>query len=152
MRAHFTDTWEGKPHSRDGSMPHAVNNAETNTRLNSPSPGSNPKYISPARCRTQEVISTSHSSITKRDRNADPLDAPVDVSFSINGYSMSFFSKVIGLETVPGEVADVNLRERMKFASNSVLGETPKFVGLGLLPANTADKLNSVLAPATRAR
>ena len=53
------------------------------------------------------------------------------------------------MEAVPGEVADVNARKRMNFASNYVLGETPKFVGLGILPANIADKLNSVFAPVT---
>ena len=41
--------------------------------------------------------------------------------------------------------------ERMNLASNSVLGETPKFVFLRLLPANTADKINFFFAPATRA-
>ena len=54
------------------------------------------------------------------------------------------------MEAVSGEVSDINARERMNFASNSVLGETPKLVDLGLSPANTADKLNSVLTPATR--
>ena len=38
----------------------------------------------------------------------------------------------------------------MNFASNSVFGETPNFVDLGLLPAHTADKLKSILIPATR--
>ena len=56
------------------------------------------------------------------------------------------------METVSAEVANVNPRERMNFASNSVLGETPKFVDLGLSPANTADKLKSVIGPATRVR
>ena len=34
--------------------------------------------------------------------------------------------------------------------SNSVFGETPKFVDLGLSPAHTTDKLKSVIFPATR--
>ena len=64
---------------------------------------------------------------------------------------MSYFSGVIGLEAVTGEVAYVNARKMMNLASTSVLGKTPKFVDLGLSPANTADKLNSVFAPTTRA-
>ena len=63
---------------------------------------------------------------------------------------MSYFSGVIGLESVSREVADVNACKRMNLASNAVLGETPSFVDLGLLPANTADKLNSVFTPATK--
>ena len=39
----------------------------------------------------------------------------------------------------------------MNFASNAVFGENPKFVDLGLLPAHTANKLKSVIGPATRA-
>ena len=55
------------------------------------------------------------------------------------------------METVSAEVADINPRERINFASNSVFGETPKFVDLGLSPAHTADKLKSVIGPATKA-
>ena len=56
---------------------------------------------------------------------------------------MSYFSGVSGAKTVSTEVADVNPCERVNFASNSVFGETPKFVDLGLSPAHTADKLKS---------
>ena len=35
--------------------------------------------------------------------------------------------------------------------SNSVFGETPKFVYLGLSPSHTTDKLKCIFAPATRA-
>ena len=55
------------------------------------------------------------------------------------------------METVSAEFSDINPRERMHFASNSVFGENPKFVDLGLSPAHTADKLKSVFVPATRA-
>ena len=135
---------------RYSTMPQDVNFAETESRLNSPSPGSKPNSIYPVRCRTQEFISISHFSIAKRYSNAKPLDAPIDGSLAVIGHSMSFFREVIGLETVPGEVADVNARKRMNFASNSVLGKTLKFLGLSLSPAHTADELNSVFAPATR--
>ena len=55
------------------------------------------------------------------------------------------------MKTVSAEVADVNPCKRMNFASNSVFSETPKVVDLELSPAHTADKLNSVFAPATSA-
>ena len=64
---------------------------------------------------------------------------------------MSNFSSIIGVETVSAEVADVNPRERMNLVNNYVFRKTPKFVDLGFSPTNTADKLNSVFAPATRA-
>ena len=63
---------------------------------------------------------------------------------------MSIFSKVIGLETVPGESADVYEREMMDFVSNSVIGKSLNFMDLGLLPANKMDKLNSIFDPTTR--
>ena len=55
------------------------------------------------------------------------------------------------METVSAEVTDVNPRERMNFASNSVFRKTPKFVDLGLSPTHIADKLKSIFVPATRA-
>ena len=136
--------WTG----RDNTTPRDVRSYEK-YMLISPRPGSNPNSFSPARFRNQEVISPSHPSITKRFRNAKTLDTPIDGHLAINSHSTSYFSGVIGLEAVSGYVADVNARERMKFASNSVLNETPKFVDLGLLPANTADKPNSAFATAT---
>ena len=39
----------------------------------------------------------------------------------------------------------------MKSVGNPVLGKTPKFVDLRLSNINTADKLNSIFAPITRA-
>ena len=117
---------------RDGSMPWDVNSSETNPRLNYTSPVSNPNSISQVLFGKQEVFIPSHSNISKRDRNAEPLDAPIDGYLAVNGHSTSFFRKVIGLEIVPREVVNVNACERMNLASNSVLGESPKFVGLGL--------------------
>ena len=55
------------------------------------------------------------------------------------------------MEKVSSEVADVNPREKMNFASNSIFVENPKFVDLGLSPAHTAYKLKSIFAPTTRA-
>ena len=55
------------------------------------------------------------------------------------------------MESVLEEVTDVNASERINPASNPVLGETPKFVDLRLLTVNTADKLNSIFSPVTRA-
>ena len=55
------------------------------------------------------------------------------------------------METVSAEVADVNPRGKMNFASNSIFGETPKFVDLGLSPAHTMDTLKTVIYPAARA-
>ena len=50
----------------------------------------------------------------------------------------------------PDEVADVNPCERVNFASNSIFGETPKFVDFGLSPSHTADRLKSIFIPANR--
>ena len=83
--------------------------------------------------------------------NAEPFDASINGFSAVNVHSKYYFSGVIGLGEVSAEVADVNLRKRMNFTSNSVLGKTPKFVDLGLLPAHTTDKLKSVIKPATRA-
>ena len=65
----------------------------------------------------------------------------------MNEHSTSYFIGVNGVVTVSAEVAKINPRERMNLGR----GVTPKFVDLGLSPTHTADKLNSIFAPATRA-
>ena len=55
------------------------------------------------------------------------------------------------MDTVSAEVADVNPRKMMNFASNSVFVENPKFVDLERSPDHTVDKLKTIFAPATRA-
>ena len=47
---------------------------------------------------------------------------------------------------------DVTMCWRLIIASNAVFGENPKFVDLGLSTAHTADKLKSVIGPATKVR
>ena len=108
--------------------------------------------VSPAQFRDQYIVIPRHpGSIVKRYRSADPFDARIIGSPAKNSDYTSFFNHVVGLEGVSREVADVNASQRMKFVNNPVLGETPKFVYVRLSTVNTADKLNSVFAPVTRA-
>ena len=108
--------------------------------------------VSPAQFRDQDIVSPRHpGSIVERDRSVDPFDARINGYPAKNNDSTRFFSHVVGLESVSGEVADVYASERMNFASNPVLGKTPKSVDLRLLTVNTTDKLNSVFNPFTRA-
>ena len=89
------------------------------------------------------------------DRSAEPSDTRTNGSTAKNSDSASLFSHVVGLEEVSGEVADVEASKRMNFASNPILGQifgqTPKFVDLWLSTVNTAEKLNSIFVPVTRA-
>ena len=135
---------------RDGSKPRDVNSTEANANLNPPTPSSNSTSISPIRTGTQDIISPSHSIITKKGRNAEPLDAPINVFLAVNRHSTSIFSKLIGHKLVPGEGADVYARKMMKFVRNFVIGKSPNFMDLGLSPAIITDKINSVFASTTR--
>ena len=85
------------------------------------------------------------------DRSAEPSDARTNGSTAKNSDSASLFSNVVGLEEVSREVADVDTSKRMNFASYPIFGQTPKFVDLWISTVNTADKLDSVFAPLTRA-
>ena len=135
---------------RDGYTSQDVNSSKANTRLNPPIPSSNPNSISPAYTETQDISNPRRSFIAIRARSTEALGAPINGFSAVNGHSTYLFSKLIGVETVPGESANVNLRGGMDFASNSVLGEIPNLVDLGLSPANAADKIKSVFVPATR--
>ena len=134
---------------RDGSTPRDVNSIEANVRLNLPIPRSNPNSIYPERTGTQEIISPRRSIIARRERNAEPLDAPINEFSAVYGHFTSLFSKLIGAETVPRESANITSRSGMELASNYALGESSKLLDLGLLPTNIADKLKSAFAPAT---
>ena len=135
---------------KDGATPRDINSVKMNSRLSYQIQSFNSTSVSPSGFRNQEVISPSHPSIAKRGRNVEPFDTPINGPLAINIHYSSYFRRVIVLEAVSGEVSDVNAREKMNFASNSVLGKTPKFVDFGLSPAHTADKLNSIFAPAIR--
>ena len=107
--------------------------------------------VSPAQFRDQDIINPRHpGGIIKVDRNAEPFDAQINGNATKNSDPTTFFSHVVGVKAVPGEVADVDASERMNFASNPVLGKNPKFMNLRLSPAHTADKIKSIMGPATR--
>ena len=63
---------------------------------------------------------------------------------------MLIFIKVIGPKTVPEESSDAYARKRMDFGSNSVISESPNFMDFRLSPANTSDKLKSVISSTAR--
>ena len=136
--------------SRKDAMPRNISSNE-NSKLSSQGPSCIGNSISPTWTGNQAFLSPSNPSIAKRGRNAEPFNPSTNGVLAVNGHFTSYFSGIIGLEVVSAEVADINLRERMNFASRSALGKTPKFVDLGLPPAHTTDKLKSVIGPTTRA-
>ena len=65
-------------------------------------------------------------------------------------FMQNIFSKAIGRKTVSDKITDVYARKRIDFGSNSVLSKIPNFMDFGLSPANTPDKINSIIFPTTR--
>ena len=72
---------------RDDSTPQDISSNE-NSRLSTPIPVFNSNSVYPARFGNREVISPSHPSIAKRDRNTDPSDAIIDRYLAVNGHYM----------------------------------------------------------------
>ena len=137
---------------RDSTTPRNASSSETRSRLSFQSPSFLVTSDSPDQLRDQDIVNPRHpGSIVKRHRRADTFDALINGHLAKNSDSVRFFSHVLGLEAVSGEVTDVDASKRMKFASNIFLGEAQKFVDLRLLTVNTAGKLNSVFNPFTRA-
>ena len=137
---------------RDSATPRDPSSSETRSRLSFQSPKFVAIYVSLAQFRYQDIVNPRHpGTIVKRDRSAEPFDAHINGHPAKSGDSWSFFRHAVGLKSVSREVDDVDASERINFASNLVLSETPEFVDLGLSTVNTADKLNSVYAPVTRA-
>ena len=90
---------------RDGSTPRDVNFNEANSRLDTPSPSSNPNSIFPARTGIKEISNPRWSIIARWARNVEPLDSPINGFSAVNGQLMSLFSKVIGVETFLREMS-----------------------------------------------
>ena len=134
---------------RDQATQMNASSSETRFRASCQNPTAVAKSVSPTQIGNQDIFSPINPSTARRGRNAKPFDASINVFLAVKEQYTSYFSGVSGAETVSTEVADVNPRERMNFASNSVFGKTPKFVDLGLLPAHTGHKLKSIFAPAT---
>ena len=137
---------------REGATPRDASSSETNSKLSFQGPSFVVISVSPVQFRDQDTVSPRHPGIAvKGDRSAEPFDARINRSTAKNSDSTSFFSHVVGLEEVSGEVSDIDASKSMNSASNPVHGKTPKFVYLQLSDVNTADKLNIVFAPVTKA-
>ena len=107
-------------------------------------------YDSPTRTGTQDIVRPRQSIIPQEARNTDPLNASINRFLAEHGHPTPIFSKVIGPKIVPNESADVYARKRMDFGSNSVVAESLNFMDFRLLPANTTDKLKSIIGRTTR--
>ena len=136
---------------RDATTPRDASFSKTNSILSLQIPSVVVTFVSPSQFKDQDIVSPRHSgSIVKSYRSSEPFDAHIDGSPAKNSDYTRFFSHSVGLEAVYREVAYVDASERMNFASNPVLSETPKFVNLRILIVNTVDKLNSIFAPVTK--
>ena len=78
------------------------------------------------------------------------MDTFVDGKFPNDWDYASVLSKVISCELSHSSSDDLCLRCRMKFSSNAVQTEAPKFVYLGILAINTLNELGILGTPATR--
>ena len=123
-REHFRSLRKVRRTGRDGSTPQDVNSAVENTRLNPPRPSSKSNSISPTRNGNQYIVSPRRSIIATEARNADPLDAPINLILDKHGQSTSTFNKIIGNKTVSGESADVYAR--VKGWTSQVIPTSPK--------------------------
>ena len=147
----FRTTWNVIGTKRDRATPRDASSSETRSRASYGIPPFVATSVSPTRIGNKDIFSPSNSSTARRGRNFEPFDVSVNGFPAVNEHYTSYFSGLIDVETVSTEAADVNLCKRVNFASNSVFGETPKFVDLGLSPSNTADKLKTIFVHATRA-
>ena len=135
---------------KNDPTPRDFNTAVATPRLTPPIPSFKSTSSSPTWTQTQDIVGPSRYIITTKAKNTNPLDAPINGCLAVHGHSTFIFNIVIGPKTLPRESTNVHARKRMDFTSNYVIGESPNFMNLGLSPANTADKIKSVISPDTR--
>ena len=97
-----------------------------------------------------EIVSPRGSIGPQKVRNTHPFKTSIIRFSPDHGHPTPIFSKVIGRKKFANESADIKSRCGMDFGHNCVVSESPNFMNFGLLPANTRDKLKSVIFPTTR--
>ena len=78
--------------------------------------------------------------ISQEVRNAEPLDASINIITSKQRDLTPSWSKVISSRTFTNEISDVYACGRMNFGSDTVLFKNLNFVDLGLSTVNTTDQ------------
>ena len=104
----------------------------------------------PIRIRCQDIDSPRGSIGPQKFRNAHPFKTSINLFSPKHRHPTPIFSKLIGRKIFLDEIADVYTCKRIDFGSNSVVAKSPNFMPFRLRPANTADKLNSLIVPTTR--
>ena len=100
----------------------------------------------------QKIEGPRRSIINQEARNAEPLDASINIISAKHRDPTPSWSKVIGNKTITNKSADVYAHGQMNFRSDTVLYESPNFMDFELLSVNTMDELGSVFIPTTRIR
>ena len=114
---------------RDSAKPRDASSIKNRSRLSLQDPNLVAINVSPDQFRDRDIVKPRHyDSIIKGDRDVEPFDTHNNGNSSTNSDSARFFSHVVGLEAVSMEVTDVKASERMNYARNPVISESPKFV------------------------
>ena len=135
---------------RDVLTPRDVKTAVVTARLTPSSQIFDSTYDSPTRTGTQYFVSPRRSIGPQKFRNAHPFKTSINLFSPKHRHPTPIFSKLIGRKIFLDEIVDVYTCKSIDFRSNSVVAKSPNFMPFRLRPANTADKLNSVIVPTTR--
>ena len=101
----------------------------------------------PIRIRRQEIGIQRGSIGPQKVSNTHPLETSINQFSPKHGHPTLIFSKLISRKTVPNESADLYVRKRTDFGSNSVVSESPKFMDFGLSSSNTPDNSSPSSSP-----
>ena len=106
--------------------------------------------VPPIFIRIQDVGSPRGSIGPHKFSNTHSFKTSINRFSPKHGHPMPIFSKAIGRKTVADKSTDVNSRCGMDFGRNSIVAESPNIMDFGLSPANTPDKIKSIIFPTTR--
>ena len=133
-----------------GLIPRDRNTVRIPPRTTSPVQTGTGPSVSPISIGSQNIEGPRRSIMPQVVRNADPLDASVNIIPSKHRYPTPTWSKVIGRKFTNEYSADLYERSRMNFVSDTVLSESPDFTDLGMSSVDTTGELGSVFSHTTR--
>ena len=99
---------------------------------------------------SQDVLNKRQYTSPSVRRNTQKFCASVDENLADDGDSTSILRKLLGQELSDSLSADMYLRCRVEFTSNTIVTEVPNFVHLRLPSVNALDEFNTFGNPTAR--
>ena len=104
----------------------------------------------PISIKIQDIEGPRRSIIPQEVRNVEPLEASIKRIYYKHRDPIPDWSEIIGSKFTNKYSTDIYVHGWMNYASDTILSESPNFMGFGMLSVEIMNELRSVFSPTTR--